>query len=222
MVGGSKSVFWQALVFTVIIFGVGLLLGYYLESSRASKVELNLLNSEVALLDEQIRGRIIEDSNVSCEVAIGSTFAFADKIYGEALALEKYDSSSKFNKEIMIVLHKRYDILRMMLWDESLKLKKRCPSFHTVIYLFEYSPENIEIKGRQGYFSNLLLDVKNNNPGKILLIPIAANLDLASIDVAMEIYGINELPSIIIDEKKVVNNIITLEEIEKMIFSKAA
>ena len=37
MVGGSKSVFWQALVFTVVIFAIGLLFGFYLESLRAGK-----------------------------------------------------------------------------------------------------------------------------------------------------------------------------------------
>ena len=219
MVEGSKSVFWQALIFTIVIFGLGLLFGYYLESSRASSVELNLLSSEVSLLDEQIRGRIVEDSNLSCEIAMGSTFAFADKIYEEALNLEKYDSSSKFNKDVLVVLHKRYDLLRAMLWDESIKLRKRCSSFHTVVYFFEYAPENIELKGRQGFFSKLLLDVKNNHPGEILLIPIASNLDLASVQLAMENYGVEEMPSVLIDEKRVVSEIVTLEEMEGFIFS---
>ena len=49
----SKHVFWQALVFTVIIFAMGLILGFYLESSRTNEVELRLLGSEVNLLDEQ-------------------------------------------------------------------------------------------------------------------------------------------------------------------------
>ena len=220
MVIGDKSVFWQALIFTIIIFGIGLLLGYYLELSRANTIELNLLSSEINLLDEQMRGRIVEGSNLSCAIAKGSTFAFADKIYEEAIKLEKYDSSSKFNREMMIVLHKRYDLLRTMLWDESMKLKKKCPDFHTVVYFFDYATEDIELEGRQSFFSNLLLDTKNNNPSKILLIPISTNLELASVEVVIENYGIESTPSVLIDEKRIVDEIVTLEEMEALIFSR--
>lgn len=216
---GSKHVFWQAFVFTIVVFGVGIVFGYYLESSRASNVEFNLLASEINLLDQQMRGKIVGESNLSCEIAVGSTFTFADKIYEDALKLEKYGSSSKFNEEIMLVLHRRYDLLRTMLWDESIKLKKRCPSFHTVVYFFDYEPESVELKGEQDFFSRLLIDAKNSNPGRILLIPIAANLDLSSVELAIENYKIKKMPSVLIDEKTVVDEIVTLQEMEGFIFS---
>ena len=221
MVSGSRNVFWQALVFTIIVFGLGLLLGYYFEISRASSLELNLLSSEMSLFDEQLRSKIVGESNLSCEVAVGSTFAFADKIYDEALRLEKYDSSSKFNRDVLLVLHRRYDLLRTMLWDESISLKKRCPGFHTVVYFFNYSPEDVELKGRQVFLSRLLTDVKNEHPSDVLLIPIASNLDLISVEIAMESYGVKNSPAILIDEKKVVDYIVTLKEMEDFIFSQS-
>lgn len=215
----GKSVFWQALVATVVIFAAGLVLGYYLESSRTTSVELNLLGSEINLLDEQMRAKVIEYPNISCGLARESTFAFADKIYSEALKLEQYEASSKFTKDIMLLLHRRYDLLRVMLWDESINLKERCGNFHTLVYFFDYSTDNVGLKGEQTFLSNMLIDVKNAHPGEILLIPIASNLDLASVDLSMENYGVRNSPSILIDESKIVDNIVTLEELEGFIFS---
>ncbi len=213
----SKSVFWQALIFTVVVFAAGLILGYYLESSRATSLEINLLGSEINLLDEQMRGKIISESNLSCKLAIESTFSFADKIYGEALKLERYGAASKFTKEIMLILHRRYDLLRVMLWSESITLKRRCGNIHTVVYFFDYDSEDVEIQGRQEFFSRMLMDVKSRNPNKILLIPIAANLDLAAVELATENYNIKDSPSILIDESIVVSDIVTLEEMENFI-----
>ena len=215
---GSKSAFWQALVFTIIVFAIGLIFGFYLESSRASTVEISLLGSEINLLDQQLRGEIIKNSNVDCKISLESTFAFADKVYEEAVKLEEYESSSKFNRETMLVLHKRYDLLRTMFWLEAVTLKARCPTFHTVVYFFDYGTEDIKIKARQTFFSNLLMDVKNKNPGRILLIPIAADLDLAAVDMAMQNYKVRSSPMILIDEKEMVGDVITSKELEKLIF----
>ena len=216
---GNKSVFWQALIFTILIFGAGLVFGYYLESSRASNVELNLLGSEVNLLDEQMRARVVEESNLSCDLSKQSLFAFADKIYEEVLKLERYDSSAKFDRETLMALHKRYDLLRTMLWFEGIKLRERCGGFHNVIYFFNYASDNVETRARQGFFSRLLEDVKKESPNEILLIPIASNLNLASVEIAMKSYNVDDAPSILIDEKKIVEDIVTLDEIKGHIFS---
>ena len=70
----TKHAFWQALIFTIIIFGIGLLMGFFLENSRSDKVESNLLNSEINLLDQQIRDQGINQFNISCGDTKKSTF----------------------------------------------------------------------------------------------------------------------------------------------------
>jgi hypothetical protein len=215
----SKHAFWQALIVTILIFGVGLVFGYFLEASRADGIEMNLLASEVNVLDEQLRGGIVGESNISCDLAVKSTFAFADKIYEEAVKLEKYDASSKFNRDALKILHKRYDLLRMMLWTESIKLEKRCGGFHNVVYFFDYDPQEVELRAEQAFFSRLLVDLKNDSPDKVLLIPIAANLDLASVDIVLDIYEVSKTPAILVDEKRKADYVITLEELEGMVFA---
>ncbi len=214
----NKNVFWQALVFTIIIFLFGVMIGFFLESNRSEKVERVLLNSEINLLDEQIRGRSIDDFEVDCSLATNSTFEYADKIYSEAVNLEEYDSASKF-RDSMKILHKRYDLLRMILWSESMNLRERCNNdFHTVVYFYSYQSEDVDLRAKQLFYSRLLADLKSEHPDEVLLIPIAADMDLASVNLVMEKYGIENIPSILIDEKTIIEDIITLEDLEKKAF----
>ena len=214
----SKHAFWQALVFTIVIFLIGALMGFFLENSRADKIQLELMNSEINVLDEQLRNKIVEDFNLSCEHAVKSTFEFADKIYWDAIKLEKYDSTSKFT-ETLKEIHKRYDLLRVILWSESIRLKETCGAdFHTIIYLFDYDSDNVNVKSEQLAFSRLLFDIKKNYPDKIILIPIAANLDLDSVNLIMTAYNITHRPAVIADESSVITEILNYRELENIIF----
>jgi hypothetical protein len=220
MVGqkNRKHAFWQALVFAVVVFAVGLIMGFFLENNRANKIQFTLLNSEINILDDDLRNRIVSDFNISCDLALKSTFDFADKIYLEAGKLEQYDAASKFGDGLLI-LHKRYDLLRTLLWTEAIDLRKKCENdFHTVVYLYKYESEEINIDSMQLYYSRLLLDLKQKYPQEIILIPIAANTGLASVDLILENYGISEFPVVIIDENKIIDELVTFEEIEKVVF----
>jgi len=215
----TKHAFWQALVFTIIVFGIGLILGFFLESYRADRVQFNLVDSEINILDDQLRTRIIGDFDIDCDVAVQSTFDFADKIYQEALKLESYDSASKVSDSFLI-LHRRYDLLRTLLWVESIELREECGAdFHTVVYLYDYATEDIDIRSRQLFYSKLLLDLRNKYPDDILLIPIAINTNLESVDLVVESYEIEEFPSIILDESEIVSGIITFEEFEDIVIN---
>lgn len=215
----SKHAFWQALIFTIVIFGLGLLLGVFLEDSREDSARQALLKSELNILDDQLRDRIIEDFGVDCDLAKKSLFDFADKIYDEAFRLEVYDGSSQFNRESFYTLHRRYDLLRTLLWTEAVTLKDTCDEdFHTVVYLYEYASDDIDVESKQNFYSRLLLELKEKYEGEILLIPIAGNTELSSVELLKENYGISELPILIIDEDRKVNEIVTLEELEDIIF----
>ena len=213
----SRHVFWQALVFTVVIFVIGLVAGFFLEVSRSSSIENAVAKSETSLLDEQLRNRAIGSLNVSCAEAIDSTFAFADSIYSEAQQLEQYGTSSTFT-DSLISLHKRYDLLRTMLWFESIDLRGKCQgSFHTVVYFYDFDTDDVSVKAKQVFFSRALADLKNRNPGNVLLIPIARNLDLESVRVASDEFGVTTSPAIVIDEKTKVYEINSYDEFEKLV-----
>jgi len=209
----SKHAFWQALVFTGIIFGIGLMLGFFLENSRANSIERNIFNSELNLLDDELRNRVITDFEVDCDTAKQSTFDFANKIYEEAIILEEVDGASNFMD--LFEVHRRYDLLRTTVWLESIELRKNCGDlFHTFVYFYEYQTEDIDISSQQLFYSRLLFDLKLKYPDEVILIPVAGNTELSSIELILKEYGIEELPVIIIDEEHIISGFPTFKELE--------
>ena len=217
----SKNAFWQALIVTIFVFAAGLILGFYIELSNVNKSDFLIRSSEVDFLDQQIKtSQLSGRLNLSCESAKQNLFDFADEIYAEALEFEENSAQSKLTEEQRKILHKRYDLLRVNLWLESLELRNRCGGeFHTVLYLFDYSSKDVEVKSKQTVFSLILMDLKRENSEKILLLPIAANLNLGSVNMIKENYNIVQSPSLIIDESLVLTEITTLEDLEKQIFN---
>ncbi|PIN90519.1 hypothetical protein COU60_01720 [Candidatus Pacearchaeota archaeon CG10_big_fil_rev_8_21_14_0_10_34_76] len=216
---GNKHVFWQALVFTIIIFVIGLIFGFFIESYLAGQIEYSLAKSEINLLDEQVRIRAIGGFDIDCDKSKRGLFEFADRIYSEALKLEEQSSSSQFDKETFDLLHKRYDLLRTMLWVESNEIKELCgDNFHTLTYLYESETTNTGVRAKQLYFSRLLAEIKDEHPEDILLIPIAIDTGLSSLEMIIENYEITDFPVVVINGEIKVSEVVTKSEFEKIVF----
>ena len=214
----SKHVFWQALLTAILIFGIGILFGFYLESSRNTSVEKTLLYSEVNLLDNQVMGQLGESFNYSCELAEEKLIKFADDIYSDARQLENYDSSAQII-DILEVVHRKYDLLRVMLWSQSIELKKKCGGgIHTAVYIYDYKDTDPVTKSEQITFGRVLEDLKNKYGNDFILIPIAGDLDISSIELIKDSYNIKKLPSVIIDESVVIDKVGDMARIEENFF----
>ena len=216
----SKNSFWQALVVTIFVFIAGLVLGFYIELSNVGKSDMLIRSSEVDFLDQQIKvSSLSSDINFNCENARKNVFDFADQIYKDATKFEEEDAQSKLTEDQRDILHKRYDLLRLNLWLESLKLREKCDeNFHVILYFFDYSSPDIDVRSEQRILSLVLLDLKYKYPNKVLLLPIAANMDLGSIDMIKENYNISSSPTLIIDESLVIDYLLTSDELEKILF----
>jgi len=215
----SKSVFWQALLSVILIFGVGILLGVSFEDARSRDVELNLLKSEINVLDSQLMGRISEGNiDFDCEIAKDKLVQFADEIFLEAKQLEKYDDSSDLT-DTLLVLHRRYDILRTMLWLNAIEINEKCGrDFHVLVYVYQYIEPPVSVKSNQITFSRVLSDLKDKYGNDIVLIPIAGDMGLSSVDILKETYSVETYPSIIVNEEYVVDDLEELGELENSLF----
>ncbi len=210
----KKHVFWQALLSAILIFGLGLLLGIALENSRNNEVQNNLLNSDINVLDSQIMAQIPGNFKVDCETSAQQLTDFADSIYSEAKLLETYDSRSELTNTLEVI-HRKYDLLRVILWTQSINMKKQCKSdFHTIVYIYQYQEPSILVKSEQLTFARFLEDLKGQYGNEIILIPIAGDLDLSSVELIKNSYGIDSYPAVIVDEKIVIKSIDDLDKIE--------
>ena len=211
----QKHVFWEALILAVFIFASGIFVGYLVEQNRTGKIITAYQEADLNLLDIQIQESVLSVGDFDCELAVKETINFADRTFQQASTLDEYEQSARLTEGI-VFQHKKYDLLRTILWSNSLLLKKRCnSSFHTVVYFYEYDSEDVGIVAKQESFSRFLEELKKEKGEDVILIPIAGNLDINSVNFLKKSYGVGDLPTILIDEEHVITELNELMDIEK-------
>jgi len=206
-------VFWEAMVMTIAIFLVGLFLGMMIEQSNSNKISSFLIESEISLADGNAFSEIIKNQNFSCDIIKNMNIEFADKVYEEAKLLEQFDGSEKLTDNLKS-LHKKYDLLRTLLWTSNQESLERCKNYNLIIYLYEYETEELDKKAQQNVWSKIISDLHNNEES-VLLIPIAADSELSSLNLLLSEYDIKSYPVVIINNKNVLYEIESEESLKK-------
>jgi len=202
IIKSKYRIFIESLILSLLILVLGILIGYFIESYRANNVIADYKNFEVESLDLKLQNyyfQIME--NFACDEAMKQNILFADQIYDRGLALEKYEEQGDLMKSSFLTEKKRYVLLKMELWLNTVLLKNKCANVsHTVVYFYTQTPDMAK-KAEQNAVSKTLGEIKEKQGNNIILIPIAGDLGLSSVDMQREIYNITYLPSILIDEK---------------------
>ena len=215
MLKSNKNVFWEALIITIVIFLAGLFLGMLVEMSNSNQIANLYTQSEISLADATTTFQLTEEFEFSCDIIKETNIKFANQIYEEAKLLELYEDSGKLT-DSMKLLHKKYDLLRTLLWTSNQKSLNRCNNYNILVYLYQYGSEDTEIKATQNVWSKILLDIKNQNEN-ILLLPIAADQNLTSLDLLVKEYEITQFPALIIDNKEILYNLKSTESIQSFL-----
>ncbi len=211
----NKRVFWEALLLTLVVFVLGLLIGISFESGKVNQVKDYYSYSEANLMDSLAIGSLLDLNKGTCEDFTKANFDFADRIYGEAITLEKYESAGKLTQSLQLE-HRKYDLLRTFLWINDMKTWKLCtPDYHSVIYLYEYQPMDLTKRAVQSTWSKVLQDLKNAKGSKVLLVPIAVDTNVTSLDIMIEQFNITKYPALVIDNKDVIYNLTSAGDLEK-------
>jgi len=217
MFKSQKNVFWEALLITMLIFGLGIMAGVILENWRTGKVESTYQQSEIDLLDVKLLTEIYSIGNFNCDDAIQENIDFADRIFKEAKTMGRYEKASRLTKDI-VFQHKKYDLLRTMLFLNSIKIKEKCNNnYYEIVYFYDYKDATIDTKAKQGAFSKVLTDLKEKRGNEILLIPIAGDNEIAAVDLILNENNITkeELPVILINREIKITELLTLKELSE-------
>jgi len=208
----KKHVFWQAFFLTLMFFFLGLVLGVYLEQIRADNTNIAFYESESSLYDSFALGKLSENPLVTCEDLESASVTFANQIFEEAKELERFDSSNKLTDSLK-VLHRKYDLLRTLLWMNIVETKNKCGQINTAVYLYEYDADDVESVAKQLVWSRILEDLKDEKGDDVILIPIAVDQNIVSLDYLVKTYGITEFPAVILNEETIFYDHKTVEEI---------
>jgi len=206
-------VFLQALALTIVVFLIGMYSGIVLEENRLSEVNEYYIDSEVSLLDVLALDSMVENTNVDCEDLKEANSDLLDRVYSEALLLEDYEKSGRVTNNLES-FHKKYDILRTHLWVNAIKIKDVCEGdFNTVVYLYNGTIKDLTIKAEENVWSRVLRDLKDLEKERVFLIPIDIGSDLVSLNSLIKNYEISRYPSVVVNEKDVVSELVGAEEL---------
>jgi len=210
----QKDIFWKAGIFTLVVFISGVLLGYFLESNRINEIRREYRDIEKEWADAKIQSTFYQLMKPDfCEQAIKENLNFADRVYREGLKLEKYEKANRITDEILYDKEK-YVLLKLEFWLNSVYLKEKCKTNYTnLIYFYVQNPDLVQ-KAAQDTQAKILKELKDKYGSDLMLIPLPIDLDIATINILKDVYNINNVPAILINEKNKLTGVNSVEEIE--------
>jgi len=214
----SKYAFVFALIFSIAVFSIGIFIGFSIENVRNNFAYQTYIKSETNLLDARLQNYLLSNFPIeNCDLSIQKNIEFGNRIYEEAKMLKKYEDANKISQTILSE-HKKFDLLRALFWLNSLKIQEKCDSsIVNVVYFYKLNDVGLDEKAKQNVFSNLLYEVKQEYGDDIMLIPISGDNNLTSVEMLIQTYDITKLPTVLVNEKIKVSEIIGLEEFKDII-----
>ena len=133
----QKDVFWKALLYTVIVFLLGVFVGYVLEENRVSQIEIEFEELLLDWNDAEVLSFYYQNLDEDfCEEAIQQNLVFGDKIYEAGLRLGEYDLANRLTEDLDIE-KKNYALLKTKFFINSKIIKERCDAdYEFVLYFY--------------------------------------------------------------------------------------
>jgi hypothetical protein len=211
----TRYIILEALLISVCIFTFGILVGIFIENARTNFLQQNFVEIETNTLDARLLSDLIDSSD--CNLAVKENIQFADRVFLDARYLNKYEESNQLTESVKLQ-HIKYDLLRIIIWTNSIKIKEKCHSnYHNVVYIYKYDKTTLTDKAKQTVISNLLSEIKGEKGDKILLLSFAGDTNIPSVNLILNRYNITqqELPVILIDEKIKITDLKDKSELEE-------
>jgi hypothetical protein len=208
-----KNIFLKTAIITAIVFLIGMYFGIVFDSMRVEEVKGGVTQIDNLWNDARLMQSYIEKlSNRTdyCDFLLEENMRIGDSIYEEGLRVEAYENSNRFSS-LFINEKKRYALLDLQFWLNSIDLKNVClGNYSTVVYFYSQNQKTAE----QTFQDKALWDLKQKCGPNIIYITFPADMDISTIEVIKNVYNITSIPAILIDEEKVLYAPISLNDLE--------
>ncbi|MFA5484661.1 MAG: hypothetical protein WC260_00180 [Candidatus Pacearchaeota archaeon] len=212
----NKFIFLEALLITILIFVIGIFIGISIENKNNYNSQVFYMNSEADLMDSYILTNLISEEK-NCDIVTKETINFANKVYEKSLLLEDYDKFALLMDDLTM-LNKRYTLMKTFLWKSNLDNLNCLNNTKMIVYLYNYNTDDLAIEAEQNVWSRLLMQIKQDDKNLILL-PIAANLDVSSLDFILNEFNIEKVPAVIVNNKEIFYDLEKKDDLKNIIYN---
>ncbi len=201
---------------TLVIFITGIIVGFWIDDQRVEQIRSEYKEMEISTNDARMQAlyyQVFRNSSNFCGPAIDENLRFADKVYAEGLKIEQYERVNKLTPSL-IIDKRRYVLLKLQFWLNCIELKRTCDANYTnVVYFYSHYNTTVE----EQVESAALLDFKNECGRNIMLIPLPVDMNITTVDILKEQYSINATPTLLIDERDVVEGFVSVADLRERI-----
>jgi len=211
-----RDVFLKTTILTIAIFIAGFLFGIYvermgLEDVKQRLTEIDNLWNDARLLQSNIQ-KFSKNITNYCDYLLDENLKIGDKIYEEGIKVERQGESNRFVLSEFILEKRRYALLDLQFWVNSIELRELCnANYSTVIFFYSHFDELAE----QVFQGRVLWDLKQKCGPNIIYITFPMDLDISTLNVIKEIYNIQKIPAILINETVLLESPVSMTELEK-------
>jgi hypothetical protein len=211
MVKLRKRIFLKAALITLIVFSVGFLFGYYLDSVRFGFIEDEMLKSSVASESFIVSQAYLQDHPDYCRLTELRLPQMARDVEQMGVDIGSFSEKSIFIN--YTILEQRYFIYEIRAWMSAEEYKTRCNKNITTI-LFFYKKNDTQSMNEGIVLTSIRED--RNKYGKVMIFSFDKDFDEPSLALVREDFNVTLTPALIINKKKY-EGFIGKDDLEKII-----
>jgi len=215
--GRYVDLFWKALVLTIVVFLLGVFLGFALERNRIGNIEREFQRIDLQWNDAKLQTLYYQNIEPRfCDSAIRENLEFADRVYKEGLKIEGYDKASFLTSDLELE-KKKYALLKVEFWLNSIVLKEKCEAkYVNLVYFFANDP-GFDVEADQSAQAEILKDLKEKYGKNLMMIPLPIDMDISMINIMKGTYAISKTPTILINERAKLEGLQSFDELDGLI-----
>ncbi len=207
-----KKLTGTAFLITVLVFVLIIGVSLIFENGRTEEIRKNFAETDVLWNDARFFSEFIANASAKdCGSLVEENRLLGNRIYSEGLKIESYEGANKLTDAILTE-KKRYALLDLQFWKNSIEIKKRCgPEFATVIYFYSQFNSTAD----QKLMDRILFDFKQRCGTATVYITMPSDMELSSINLIKSLYNITQTPSVLINEKALLEGAVSLDELNR-------
>lgn len=189
----SKTRYFSTFTFVTLIFLIGIIIGQTITELRFSEFDKRERDMRTYILSLDLQSELI--SKKICDVNI---FGLTKEKTELGQQLEYLENKLGKNNTKLIPLKKEYTLLSIRQWLLVKRTKEECEKNWNIILYFYSNERNTSICESQGY----ILDyIYSKHPNSVVIYAFDFDLDTPALNTLKNIYGIKQVPSLVINEK---------------------
>jgi len=205
--------FFVSISIGILIFSLGLFLGYGLDLLRVKDASLSISEVELQTLDYLTSQEFIETFGGDyCDILDSRLDKLSPELRNIGQTLTDYEKKNIFSGQDYLLLKSKYFLLEIRAYTLFTKLKRKC-SLDNDLILFFYDQKHDESQ-RQGY---VIDDIVRSH--KVHVFSFDRNFEVISF--LVDRYNIQTAPTTIINENKKFEGFVGVGEIRGSLSSKS-